>query len=75
MLRADHSLDVRSDEYESYTPKSPTDESIWRSYDPSAVANAPVGLQLIGRRLEEEKVLAGCAVVEQALKDAGRQFT
>lgn len=42
---------------------------IWPSSDNAeAVDGMPVGLQLIGRRLEEEKVLAMTATVLEALK-------
>lgn len=32
--------------------------------DPESMHGHPVGLQVVGRRLEEEKVLAGMVIVE-----------
>lgn len=40
---------------------------IWTADDPSAVDGMPVGLQVIGRRLQEEKVLAMVARVLEAV--------
>jgi Asp-tRNA(Asn)/Glu-tRNA(Gln) amidotransferase A subunit family amidase len=34
----------------------------------------PLGVQIVGKRMEEEKVIAGMKVVEQALKDSGVVF-
>lgn len=39
-----------------------------RSDDPTEVEHAPVSLQLIGRKLEEEKVLALLEIVDAAVK-------
>ena len=43
-------------------------------YDANAMNGLPVGIQVIGRRLEEEKVLAGMQVVKEALAAAGSSF-
>ena len=37
-------------------------------YDPVVFENAPVGIQIVGKRLEEEKVLAMMKVVDEAVK-------
>ena len=34
----------------------------------------PLGVQIVGKRMEEEKVLAGMKVIEQALKESGTIF-
>ncbi|KAI0727609.1 general amidase [Fomitopsis betulina] len=44
------------------------DEAIYRLYDPQLFHGLPVGLQLIGRTLEEEGVIAMTEVVDRALK-------
>ena len=44
-------------------------------YDADAMNGLPVGIQVIGRRLEEEKVLAGMNVVKEALAASGTVFT
>jgi len=45
--------------------------SAYRLYDPVGMHGLPVGVQVIGRRLEEEKVLAGMERIEEAL---GREW-
>ncbi|KAF9652291.1 amidase signature enzyme [Thelephora ganbajun] len=44
-------------------------------YDADAMNGLPVGVQVIGRRLEEEKVLAGMKVIKEALFASGTVFT
>jgi len=44
-------------------------------YDADAMNGLPVGVQVIGRKLEEEKVLAGMKVVKEALAASGTVFT
>jgi Asp-tRNA(Asn)/Glu-tRNA(Gln) amidotransferase A subunit family amidase len=43
----------------------------YKLYDPEAMHGLPVGVQVVGRRLEEEKVLAGMERIEEAL---GREW-
>lgn len=52
------------------SPRNPTEEFITKQWDPKVYENAPVSLQLISRRLNEEKLLAALNVVEGALKTA-----
>ena len=40
-------------------------------YDPKKMANIPVGVQIVGKRWEEEKVIAMMHVVDQALGPRG----
>lgn len=44
-------------------------------YDADAMHGLPIGVQVVGRRLEEEKVLAGMRVVQEALAANGVVFT
>jgi Asp-tRNA(Asn)/Glu-tRNA(Gln) amidotransferase A subunit family amidase len=34
----------------------------------------PVGVQIVGRRLEEEKVMEGMKIVEALLKASGQEY-
>ena len=43
--------------------------------DADAMDGLPLGVQVIGRRLEEEKVLAGMKIVKEALAENGTVFT
>ncbi|KAG6330360.1 hypothetical protein ID866_8729 [Astraeus odoratus] len=44
------------------------DKEIYESYDPETFKNAPVGLQLVGRTLEEEAIIAMTEIVDAAFK-------
>lgn len=58
----------------TYVPRNPLDEWNWNLYDADQLDGYPVNLQIIGKKLEEEKVLGAATAVEkiwrsQALKD------
>ncbi|KAH0346784.1 amidase, partial [Aureobasidium melanogenum] len=55
--------------YTDYKPVSETDEKTQATYDPEIYDGAHVSLQVVCRRLEEEKVLAISDYVYQALHD------
>ena len=48
---------------------SEIDAKIQADYDPDFYHGAPVSLQLVGKRLEEEKVLEMVEIVADALKN------
>ena len=48
-------------------PRNPTEEFVQAQWDPRTYHNASIGLQLIGRRLNEEKVLGMLRKVEEAV--------
>jgi len=50
-----------------YKPKNDEDKFCHELYDPEVYANAPVGLQIVGRRQYDEKVLAALVEVEKAM--------
>lgn len=52
-----------------FTSMSEIDAKIQADYDPDFYHGAPVSLQLVGKRLEEEKVLEMVQVVAEALKN------
>lgn len=43
-------------------------------YDAAKMEGLPVGVQLVGRRLQEERVLAGAKVLEDALEAKGERY-
>ncbi|CAE6440491.1 unnamed protein product [Rhizoctonia solani] len=47
---------------------SDDDREIYHMYDPEVFKGAPIGLQIVGQRLEEEAVLAMMSEVEEALR-------
>lgn len=53
---------------EPYEPRNELDTWNWNLYDPDTMAGHPVNLQIIGRKLEEEKILGASLVVEKLLR-------
>lgn len=51
-----------------YVPMNELDEKNWKWYDPDAYDGAPVGLQIVCKRYEEEKVWAIAQIVDTILK-------
>lgn len=47
-----------------YTPRNPIDAWNWSLYDSEAMDGHPIGLQIVGRRFDEEKVLGVAKVLE-----------
>lgn len=43
-------------------------------YDPHAMDGLPVGVQIVGKRLEEEKVMEGMKIIEKLLKQDGKAY-
>jgi amidase len=62
---ADKSLDAKRGS--DWSPLNDLDNQIQDEYDAEFYHTAPVSLQLVGRRLEEEKVLEMVEVVAKSL--------
>ncbi|KAI1762701.1 amidase signature domain-containing protein [Hypoxylon sp. FL1150] len=69
ITKADKNIDTFD---HSYTPLNDIDEKNWKAYDPEIYHGGPVGLQIVGRKFEEEKVLAIAKIVCAALKKASK---
>ncbi|KAL1585716.1 hypothetical protein WHR41_06088 [Cladosporium halotolerans] len=54
--------------------KNAVARGIWKYYDAVKMAGLPVGVQVIGRRLEEEKVLGVMERLEAALESRGEKY-
>lgn len=67
VTRADASIDKPRDLNE-WKPLNELDAKIQQDYDPLFYDDAPVSLQLAGKRLEEEKVLEMVEIVSSVLK-------
>ncbi|KZV92929.1 amidase signature enzyme [Exidia glandulosa HHB12029] len=52
---------------EPHDPRNDIESFVQSQWDPHTYANAPISLQLVGRRLNEEKLLAMLHVLEQSL--------
>ncbi|KAK5209518.1 hypothetical protein LTR99_007721 [Exophiala xenobiotica] len=51
-----------------YEPRNDYDAWNWKLYNPETMDGHPVGLQIVGRRFEEEKVLGVAAVMDKLMK-------
>ena len=62
--RVDASKDSKPDGYE---PRNDEDKVSWANYDVDKERNAPIGLQIVGRKLEDEKVVEGLRWLKEKL--------
>ncbi|CAI6331438.1 unnamed protein product [Periconia digitata] len=53
----------------SYTPRNALDQWNWKNFDLERMNGMPIGVQVVARRLEEEKALGAAGVVEKLLKE------
>jgi Asp-tRNA(Asn)/Glu-tRNA(Gln) amidotransferase A subunit family amidase len=51
-----------------YQARNETDAFNWQLYDPVAMHGLPLSVQIVGQRLEEEKVLGAAKVIETVLR-------
>ncbi|KAF5718426.1 general amidase [Fusarium mundagurra] len=66
-IRADKRVDVFD---EGYEPLGEMDRKNWQAYDADLYDGGPVGVQIVGRKFEEEKCLAIARVVHAAVQSA-----
>jgi Asp-tRNA(Asn)/Glu-tRNA(Gln) amidotransferase A subunit family amidase len=64
-------VDRTKDFASEHEPRNDLDAWNWNLYDPDTMHGHPVGLQIVGRRFEEEKLLGVAAVIEKVLKTEG----
>ncbi|ODQ81762.1 hypothetical protein BABINDRAFT_32156 [Babjeviella inositovora NRRL Y-12698] len=64
VTRADSSIDIAD---KDYIARNPTEKEAWDSYDAEQNHGGAVSIQLVGKRLEEEKVLAMLKVIAKVV--------
>lgn len=64
VTRADKNLDPFD---KSYQPMNDIDDKNWKAYNPEIYDGAPVGLQLMGRRFDEERMIGIASLVVDAM--------
>lgn len=57
-----------------FTPRNAIEAGSYRMYDPLEMNGLPIGVQVIGRRLEEEKVMEGMRLIAALLKEDGLEY-
>jgi len=55
----------------AFRPRNKVEADAYKGYDADDMHGLPVGVQIVGRRLEEEKVLEGMKLIEGLLKGRG----
>lgn len=65
VTKADSKIDLFDHNYE---PLNEKDKKNWQAYDPVKYDGAPAAVQILGRRLEEEKLLSVAQRVVEALQ-------
>ncbi|KAF8062345.1 amidase signature domain-containing protein [Lyophyllum atratum] len=55
----------------TFTARNSIEKAVYKMYDSGAMHGLPVGVQVVGRRLEEEKVLHGMKTIEHLLRRDG----
>ena len=46
----------------------------YKMYDPDIMHGLPIGVQVVGQRLQEEKVLEGMKIIEELLSREGKAY-
>jgi Asp-tRNA(Asn)/Glu-tRNA(Gln) amidotransferase A subunit family amidase len=58
---------VKDQKDTNYVPKNAEDQFVYDLYSPETFKDAPVSLQIIGRRYYDEKVIAALGEIERAM--------
>lgn len=51
-----------------YVPRNAMDKWNWENFDLESMDGMPIGVQVVARRLEEEKALGAASVVDKILR-------
>jgi hypothetical protein len=71
VTRVDRALDKLS---RMFKPRNKIEADAYMGYDADDMHGLPIGVQIVGRRLEEEKVLEGMKLIEGLLKKNGNAY-
>lgn len=55
---------------DEHRPRNPLDEWNWNSFDVDAMDDMPVGIQIVARRLHEERALGAAKAIDNILKQS-----
>lgn len=56
----------------AYKPRNPIDEWNWKNFDVDSMDGMPIGVQVVARRLEEEKALGAAQIIDNVLRGVKR---
>ena len=55
-------------------PRNAVEKGAYKAYNAKAMHGLPVGVQVVGQRLEEEKVMEGMKIIERLLREGGNAY-
>ena len=67
-------VDKELDGLKEFSARNTIERDMYKMYDATKMHGLPIGVQVVAKRLEEEKVLAGMRLVEGVLRDAGKAY-
>ena len=67
-------VDKELDGLKEFSPRNTIERDMYKMYDATKMHGLPIGVQVVGKRLEEEKVMEGMKLIERLLKDAGKAY-
>lgn len=73
ITHVDAALDKMSPSME-FKPRNAIEKGMYKMYNAVDMHGLPVGVQVIGKRLEEEKVMEGMKIIEQFLREDGMAY-
>ncbi|KAJ8481355.1 hypothetical protein ONZ51_g6055 [Trametes cubensis] len=59
----------------AFKPRNAIERDMYQMYDSKKMHGLPVGVQVVGKRLEEEKVLEAMKTIEALLKESRKAYT
>ena len=58
----------------AFRPRNTVEKGAYKAYNAKAMHGLPVGVQVVGQRLEEEKVMEGMKIIERLLREGGNAY-
>jgi hypothetical protein len=57
-----------------FRPRNAIEKGAYKAYNAQAMHGLPIGVQVVGQRLEEEKVMEGMKIIERLLREGGNAY-
>lgn len=75
ITKVDSRLDgLTADDRTRIAASNSISKAVYQMYDAEAMHGLPIGVQVVGQKLEEEKVLEGMKLIEGLLRDKGLAY-
>lgn len=58
----------------AFRPRNAVEQGAYKAHNAKAMHGLPVGVQVVGQRLEEEKVMEGMKIIERMLREGGNAY-